>query len=59
LTTVIAWRRHIEERDRDAAQGASDDESQSISRDAVETLTEKPWVLLGFGVSELSKIEPE
>jgi hypothetical protein len=37
LVTVIAVRRRIEERAKDPAQGASDDESQNIGEDAMET----------------------
>jgi hypothetical protein len=37
LTTVIAWRRRIEERGKDPAEGASDDESQSIGEDVIQT----------------------
>ena len=37
MVTVIAARRRIEERAKDPAQGASDDESQNIGEDAMET----------------------
>jgi len=37
LATVISWRRRIEKRTTDPIQGGSDDESQSIGEDAIET----------------------
>jgi hypothetical protein len=37
LTTVVAWRGRIEERDKGPAQDASDDEGQSIGENAIET----------------------
>jgi hypothetical protein len=37
LATVIAWRRRIEKRTKDPVQDVSDDESQSIGEDTIET----------------------
>lgn len=37
LATVIAWRRRIEKRTKDPVQDVSDEESQSIGEDTIET----------------------